>query len=230
MTSETWLDDADQPSVARAEMGARVRTRLKRNPMMTPVATARAEMFLRHGLVTQRECAELMRMIDEGSKPSKLFSGTAKEYRTSSSCNLDIYDPLVQAVTKRIDALLGIEGSFGELLQGQRYHVGEHYHLHCDYFPANTHYWPAMRVSGGQRCWTAMAYLCDVEAGGETQFPRLGVTIPPRAGTLLIWNNMVADGSPNHDTLHAALPVRAGVKYVVTRWYRERIWEPRNKP
>jgi len=226
----TWLDDADQPSIARADMGERVRARLKRNPMMATVPTQRAEMFLRHGLLTQRECAALMRMIDEGSKPSKLFSDASRDYRTSSSCNLDVHDPLVQTVTKRIDALLGIDGSFGELLQGQRYHVGELYHLHCDYFPAGTHYWPAMRVSGGQRCWTAMAYLCDVEAGGETQFPRLGVTIPPRAGTLLVWNNMLADGSPNRDTLHAALPVQAGVKYVVTRWYRERRWEPHNKP
>jgi prolyl 4-hydroxylase len=41
---------------------------------------------------------------------------------------------------------------------------------------------------------------------------------------------MAADGSPNHDTIHAALPVVKGVKYVVTRWYRERRWEPRNKP
>lgn len=227
---DTWLDDADLASPARAEMGERVRQRLKRNPMVSSVPTPHAEMFLRHGLVSPRECAELIARIDTGCKPSRLFSGTNKEYRTSSSCNLDIYDPLVIAVTKRIDALLGIETHYGELLQGQRYEPGQQYHLHCDYFPANVPYWPAMRVSGGQRCWTAMAYLCDVEEGGETQFPRLGVTVPPRAGTLLVWNNMLADGSPNHDTLHAALPVVKGAKYVVTRWYRERPWEPRNKP
>ncbi|HZV17977.1 MAG TPA: 2OG-Fe(II) oxygenase [Sphingobium sp.] len=227
--NDIWLDDADLASPARAEIGERVRQRLKRNPMVSNVPTDRAEMFLRHGLVSPRECTELIARIDAGCKPSKLFSGTNKDYRTSSSCNLDIYDPLVIAVTRRMDALLGIETQYGELLQGQRYEPGQQYHLHCDYFPANVPYWPAMRVSGGQRCWTAMAYLCDVDEGGETQFPRLGVTVPPRAGTLLIWNNMLADGSPNHDTLHAALPVVKGAKYVVTRWYRERPWEPRNK-
>ena len=227
---DTWLDDAELPSLARAEMGERVRARLARNPMVARVPTERAEMFLRHGLVTPRECAELIARTDEGCKPSKLFSGTDSGYRTSSSCNLDIYDPLVIAVTKRMDALMGIDGDYGELLQGQRYYPGQEYRHHCDYFPLKVAYWPAMRVSGGQRCWTAMAYLCDVEQGGETQFPRLGVTVPPRPGTVLIWNNMIADGSPNHDTLHAALPVVKGVKYVVTRWYRERRWEPRNKP
>lgn len=227
---EKWLDDAELPSVARAEVGERVRQRLSRNPMISRVPAERAEMFLRHGLVSPKECAELVTRIDAGCKPSKLFSGTDSGYRTSSSCNLDIYDPLVVAVTKRMDALMGIETEYGELLQGQRYHPGQEYRLHCDYFPQGVHYWPAMRVSGGQRCWTAMAYLCDVEEGGETQFPRLGVTVPPRLGTVLIWNNMGADGSPNHDTVHAALPVLKGVKYVVTRWYRERPWEPRNKP
>lgn len=227
---ETWLDDADVASPARAAIGETVRQRLGRNPMVSRVDTPRAEMFLRHGLVSPRECQQLMAMADEGCKPSKLFSGTDSGYRTSSSCNLDVQDPLVIAVTRRIDALMGLDGDTGELLQAQRYQPGQQYHLHCDYFPGQGHYWPAMRVSGGQRCWTAMAYLCDVEEGGETHFPRLGVTIPPRAGTLLMWNDMTADGSPNYDTLHAALPVVKGAKYVVTRWYRERKWEPRNKP
>lgn len=226
---ETWPDDAEQPSVKRAEIGEQVLRRLTRNPMISRVQTDRAPMFLRHGLVTPKECAELIARIDAGCKPSKLFSGTDSSYRTSSSCNLDIHDPLVIAVTKRIDAVMGIEGEYGELLQGQRYNATQHYHLHCDYFPGSTGYWPAMRVSGGQRCWTAMAYLNVVEQGGETQFPRLGVTIPPRTGTLLMWNNMGPDGGPNYDTLHAALPVVKGDKYVVTRWYRERPWTPRNK-
>ncbi len=227
---DTWLDDAELPSKGRSEIGDRVRHRLTRNPMISRVPTDRAEMFLRHGLVTPKECAEIVSKIDAGCKPSKLFSDVKISYRTSNSCNLDIYDPLIVAVTKRIDALVGLEGDTGELLQGQRYQETQRYDLHHDYFPQNKLYWPAMRVSGGQRCWTAMAYLCDVEEGGETQFPRLGVTIPPRMGTLLIWNNLYADGSPNGDTLHAALPVTKGAKYIVTRWYRERLWEPRNKP
>ena len=48
---DTWLDDADLASPARAEIGERVRQRLKRNPMVSSVPTPRAEMFLRHGLI-----------------------------------------------------------------------------------------------------------------------------------------------------------------------------------
>lgn len=227
--NDAWLDDAELPSPARAKIGEAVRQRLSRNPMVSRVPTDRAEMFLRHGLITPKECAEIVTRIDAGCRPSKLFSGTGSGYRTSSSCNLDIYDPLIIAVTRRIDALMGIDGEYGELLQGQRYYESQEYRLHCDYFPGNVSYWPDMRVTGGQRCWTAMAYLCEVEEGGETQFPHLGVTIPPRPGTVLMWNNMAPDGGPNRHTLHAALPVIKGTKYIVTRWYRERRWEPRNK-
>jgi prolyl 4-hydroxylase len=102
--------------------------------------------------------------------------------------------------------------------------VGQEYKVHGDYFPAGVHYWPLMQRTGGQRVWTTMIYLCDVEDGGETYFPRLGLKVPPRRGTLLIWNNMLTDGSPNGDTYHAALPVVRGRKYVMTRWFRERAW------
>lgn len=227
--SNDWPDDADQPSSERARIGDLVRRRLTRNPMVTRVATDKVEMFLRHGLLSPQECTALIAQVDADAKPSILFSGSANaDYRTSHSCNLANGDPLVIAITQRIDALLGLEGSHGELLQAQRYEPGQEYKLHCDYFPAFAHYWPQMRVSGGQRCWTAMVYLCDVEDGGETHFPRLDMLVPPRRGTLLIWNNMREDGSPNGETLHAARPVTRGKKYVLTRWYRERPWLPRD--
>ncbi|MBO9574710.1 MAG: 2OG-Fe(II) oxygenase [Sphingobium sp.] len=222
---ENWPDDADLPSAARAEMGAAVRQRLARNPMVSRIQTDKAEMFLRHGLLSPQECTQLMALVDEEAKPSKLFSGSANpDYRTSSSGDMRVDNPLVQLVTKRIDTLMGIDTKQGELLQGQRYEPGQEYKVHCDYFPAKVHYWPQMRKSGGQRVWTTMVYLCDVEEGGETHFPRLGLKVPPRRGTLLIWNNMRPDGSPNGETIHAALPVVRGRKYVMTKWYRERPW------
>lgn len=223
----TWPDDADAPSPARAAIGDAVRTRLSRNPMVSQVKTPKADMFLRHGFLSPQECEEMKRRIDTDAVPSQLFSGTGNAlYRTSSSCNFSAYDPFIARLTQRIDTLLGYDGTCGETLQGQRYEPGQEYKLHCDHFPGIAHYWPAMRETGGQRCWTAMAYLCDVDAGGETMFPRLDVMIPPRRGTLLIWNNMGPNGQPNGETVHAARPVERGVKYVLTKWYRERPWLP----
>ncbi len=69
-----------------------------------------------------------------------------------------------------------------------------------------------------------MAFLNDVEEGGQTIFPNLELQVPPQAGAVLAWNNAKPDGSPNPDTIHAALPVKAGVKYVITKWFRTRPW------
>lgn len=218
-------DDPDQPSAERAAIGQRVGDRLRRNPMMSRIANDKLEIFVRHGFLSPAECGEMLSRIDAGATPSRLFSGSHVDgYRTSSSCNLDPSDPLVEKLTRRIDSLTGFATAYGETIQGQRYEPGQEYKVHCDYFPPKASYWPLMRDHGGQRIWTAMAYLCAVEEGGETQFPHAGFLVPPRAGTLLVWNNMRPDGAPNIDSLHAALPVIRGVKYVLTKWYRERPW------
>ena len=73
-------------------------------------------------------------------------------------------------------------------------------------------YWPRERKRGGQRSWTAMAFLNAVEEGGTTDFTAIGASIEPKPGALLIWNNANPDGSPNNDTIHAGTPVVKGHK------------------
>lgn len=220
-------DDGDLPSSLRAAIGRKVTARLRRNPMVTAMGNEALRFYLRDYFASPHECAALRAMIDEGARPSSLFSGTVgPEYRTSSSCTMPPADMLVDAITMRIAALMGMDKAHGETLQGQRYQPGQEYRLHCDYFPGDASYWPHMRAQGGQRCWTAMIYLNTVEAGGETCFPHTGLAIAPLEGRLLIWNNMRDDGSPNPESLHAAQPVEAGTKYVLTLWFRERPWTP----
>jgi prolyl 4-hydroxylase len=84
-----------------------------------------------------------------------------------------------------------------------------------------------MQASGGQRTWTAMIYLNDVEEGGATWFPQAGLRVAPRKGLLLAWNNMAPDGSPNTRTLHEGMPVVEGTKYIITKWFRESPWGTR---
>jgi prolyl 4-hydroxylase len=67
-----------------------------------------------------------------------------------------------------------------------------------------------------------MVFLNEPGAGGATAFKLLGVAIEPRLGRILIWNNMALDGSPNPWTQHEGQPVGEGIKYIVTKWYRER--------
>jgi prolyl 4-hydroxylase len=120
--------------------------------------------------------------------------------------------------------MLGIDPAYGETIQTQRYLPGQQFQAHTDWFPANTPYWDQEKDRGGQRSFTAMAYLNAVEEGGSTDFPRLGLSFEPRAGTLLIWNNADENGVPNPWTIHSGTSVVRGVKYVITKWYRCRRW------
>jgi prolyl 4-hydroxylase len=69
-----------------------------------------------------------------------------------------------------------------------------------------------------------MIYLNTVPAGGATRFKAIDKIVQPERGKLLAWNNRNPDGSVNMASMHHGMKVRKGVKYIITRWYRERPW------
>ena len=146
------------------------------------------------------------------------------EFRTSESCNLDPFDPVVQGVEAKLTGLLGIDPLHGETIQGQRYAVGQQFKPHHDFFYKSQPYWPDQERQGGQRTWTAMIFLNEPEGGGQTAFEKAGLKVAPRTGNLLAWNNLDAIGEPNHFSLHQGMPVLAGTKYIITKWHCERPW------
>eukprot|EP00095_Tigriopus_kingsejongensis_P008380 maker-scaffold9_size846264-snap-gene-1.8 protein:Tk08380 transcript:maker-scaffold9_size846264-snap-gene-1.8-mRNA-1 annotation:"hypothetical protein LOTGIDRAFT_233738" len=67
---------------------------------------------------------------------------------------------------------------------------------------------------GGERFNTFMLYLTNVEAGGRTVFPQLGLSIPPERGSALFWFNL--DSADRYDTrnFHFGCPVVFGNKWI----------------
>jgi len=211
--------------VALARMGEQVRTRLAADPAAFRIDTDKAEIFAFSQFLSPVECERFIAMVDAVARPSTVFDIRYEDgYRTSYSGDVERTDPFVRMIERRIDDLLGIDPGFGETVQGQRYTQGQEFQAHVDWFWTLADYWPKEQRKGGQRSWTAMAYLSDVDEGGQTEFVRLGISIPPQQGLLLVWNNAAPDGSPNWDTMHAAHPVVRGTKYVITKWYRTRVW------
>jgi prolyl 4-hydroxylase len=223
MSKTATVDHPDKDTLAR--IGAKVRARLEADESVFKFPTDGAEIYAVANYFTPQECSRLRGLIDATAEPSKLFDNPYESgFRTSYSGNLSRADPFVQMVERKIDDLLGIPSENAETVQGQRYAPGQEFKPHQDYFHTSQPYWPDVRKRGGQRSWTAMAYLNQVEEGGATEFPKLELSIPPQPGVLLIWNNMYADGTPNVDTLHAGRPVVKGTKYIITKWYRARKW------
>jgi prolyl 4-hydroxylase len=210
---------------ALKRVGRAVRERLAANPDVYRVPTDQAEIFALGDFLSASECTRLVAQIDAVAQPSSTYeTGYGKNFRTSYSGNFEAADPLVRAVTRRIDDLLGIDPLLGETIQGQRYLPGQQFQPHWDWFDTDSDYWQREKNRGGQRSWTAMAFLNAVEAGGTTDFTELGISIEPKPGALLFWNNATPDGRTNDATMHAGMPVTSGIKYVITKWYRVRPW------
>jgi len=207
-----------------ADIGRQVRERLDADPGVHRVGVEGVDLYAVSGFLSGPECERLIGLIDAVAQPSPTYPGGAL-HRTSWSGDFDPGDPFVKMIERRIADLIGIEETWAETMQGQRYHVGQEFLPHFDWFQPEGVYWPEERQRAGQRSWTAMVYLNTVEQGGETDFPKIGASVPPQPGVLIAWNNARADGRTNPLTLHAAKPVLAGSKYVITKWFRCRRWQ-----
>jgi prolyl 4-hydroxylase len=212
----------------RVQIGPYVSYRLSQAPGAMKLPSPSLDIFVVRNFLSERECAELIARIEVTRQPSTVLGNQPDDpdYRTSESCNMSPLDPMVAQVEAKITQLMGIDPAHGETIQGQRYAVGQQFKPHHDFFFTDQPYWPEMEAAGGQRTWTAMMFLNEPEQGGQTFFPQANVKVTPRAGNLLAWNNLDANGEPNHFSLHQGMPVEAGVKYVITKWFRERPWTP----
>ena len=216
------------PSKVRALAGLQTAARLDANPQVKRAKIDAAQFYYHPDFLSPAQCDALVALIDTNRRPSTLLSDNPdKSFRTSDSCDMDRWSPQVRPIDESIAALLGIDPAKGETMQGQRYAPGQQFRAHHDYFHESEGYYAEATKQGGQRTWTAMIYLNDVAEGGATWFPQAGLKVSPKRGLLLAWNNMNPDGSPNERTLHEGMAVVDGVKYIVTKWFREGLWMAR---
>ena len=182
-------------------------------------------LFQRRGFIASDLCEALMALIDAQRRPSTVsdYNGDAA-FRTSETCDLDAAIPVVAELERLITRFVGLDRAHGEPIQGQRYAVGQEFKAHTDYFEPGGIDFHTYTSVAGNRTWTAMIYLNEPEAGGATRFKAIDKIVQPETGKLLCWNNLRPDGSPNPSTIHQGMKVRAGTKYVITKWFRERPW------
>jgi prolyl 4-hydroxylase len=217
--------DGQIEALGRANSAAQVRDQILCYLGAVRMPANGMELYIVRDFLTLDECAALIALIDGARVPSPVVGDApVSPHRTSETCYLYPGPAPVTPVETKLDLLTGLEPRYGEALQGQRYAVGQEFKPHHDFFDTGQPYWLDQVPMGGQRTWSAMTFLNEPEAGGRTNFPTAGLAITPKAGNLVIWNNMDEYGAPNPGSLHQGMPVEQGVKYVLTKWYRERPW------
>ena len=183
------------------------------------------QIYKHENFLSDIECEKLISMISNSLRPSTVADKgdtcLVNDYRTSKTSDLNYFtNPFYLSIDKKIANLMNLEPFFGETMQAQKYEVGEYYKEHYDFFSPFNHEYKTYCEWMGQRTWTTMIYLNDVEEGGETYFKHLNLKIKPERGKAIFWNNLYPIGWPNLKTMHEALPPISGNKYIVTKWFR----------
>jgi len=182
------------------------------------------------GFLTDEECSGLIEVARARLARSTVFErgdGTKSEIpgRTSQSAKIARSESdLVARVELRACALAGLAPDLGEPMEMVRYGQAEEYLPHYDWFDPATAPGRRQLDTHGQRIATVILYVSDVDAGGSTVFPRLGITIRPRRGSALYFWNLDRHGFPEPLTIHAGAPIERGEKTIVNKWFRERPW------
>eukprot|EP00924_Labyrinthula_sp_SR-Ha-C_P009299 snap_masked-scaffold_2-processed-gene-19.23-mRNA-1 protein AED:0.07 eAED:0.07 QI:0/0/0/0.5/1/1/2/0/476 len=166
---------------------------------------------------------------NERGEVTKVFS----QGRTSTNtwCTKECEsDPVVKNISQRIINLTNVPYDNYEQFQLLRYEDGQFYKVHHDMGPPK--YIPGTDIvlGGGVRILTFFLYLSDVEEGGETDFPEVGIKVKPKKGRAILWPSVLDRDPMKQDrrTVHSALPVKKGLKFAANHWIHSHNFKKAN--
>jgi prolyl 4-hydroxylase len=178
-------------------------------------------------VLSDEECDRLIERARPRLKPSMVVNVDEGEsinelVRSSDTATMTPYKSAFMAtIEKRIEQLLNWKLENTELMTVVHYTVGEYFNPHHDYFtpihPSNQ-----LRMQGGgQRVGTLIMYLNNVEEGGETIFPLIGLEVKPRKGSAVYFQYCNSNSQIDPWSYHGGRPVVKGEKWIMTKWTRQ---------
>ena len=194
-------------------------------PLVRVLGDERAKLYVIENFLTPQECQEIIEKSKGKFRPSEItISDEPDQYfRTSQTHDFNKKDPFYRMIDQKFSTLIDLPPQFAEETQVQYYQPTNEFKAHTDYFTPDTKEWNTFAGDRGQRTWTVTTYLNDVSEGGHTDFLNLGISVQPRQGMALAWNNLDQQGKGNPDTLHQGSKVKKGEKYILTKWFRDRV-------
>lgn len=150
--------------------------------------------------------------LEEAKKPSDARTSSTFHYKNDES------NDMVRKLYRVLERLTGLRMNYGQAdsLQIVNYGIGGEYKPHFDWLEEDQINW--MFHTGTNRLLTIILYLSDVEVGGSTVFPDLGIAIAPEKGSALFFTNLDSNGRGDLFALHGGCPVFFGSKWIANKW------------
>lgn len=125
------------------------------------------------------------------------------------------YDILATAIVRAAR----IPYSHIEAIDVYNYETGQFlaYHHDYPYDPRQINYYK----NGGDRVGTGIFYLNEDFVGGETYFPKHSVTIHPKVGSFLYFEQGYGEAT-NWSTIHESKKITAGTKWIASCFFSDR--------
>jgi len=178
-------------------------------------------------LLSAEECDEMVTLSRDKLERSSVVNNETGSYdihphRTSYGTYFNRGEnELIRRIESRIAELVQFPLEHGEPIQILHYERGGEYKPHFDYFDPKQPGNEQVLTQGGQRIATLIMYLNDVEAGGSTVFPEVGIDVLPRKGNAVYFAYYAENGVLDPRSLHGGSPVGGGEKWIATKWFRE---------
>jgi prolyl 4-hydroxylase len=179
-----------------------------------------------HNAVSEEVCDEIIaKHIADGMNPDSGKQSRQESYtqvtedveQRGISLGMDPshYNTIATAIVDNC----GFGYSLIEAIDIYNYDIGRYLDLHHDYpyFPDKINYYSH---GDNDRVGTGILYLNDDYEGGTTYFPKLGVDVKPKKGSLLYFKQSY-DEATNWSTIHESTKITKGTKWIASCFFSE---------
>ena len=172
-------------------------------------------------LLDTQSCIEIIKEFSPRNSPSYVTDGnkvSKSKFRSSSSSLIKKEEEKIYQLRKKTCSLLNWNFEDSERFQFITYKKGEKYAPHFDAFDLNQMKKISNRKTT-QRIHTNIIYLNENFEGGDTYFPKLGISIQAEAGMMLSFENCIGKTNfINPFSIHESLPITKGKKNILITW------------
>lgn len=184
------------------------------------------------GFASPQVCAWLIARSREKLAPAMVWDesgvGRIDPSRSNRAVELQFtgMDVVTALVRTRISQATRLPEPVFEAPQVMHYRPGQEFKPHHDFLDPSSPGEARDIAARGQRIATFLISLNDDYEGGETEFPRCGISWRGRTGDALFFGNVLPGGVPDPLTLHAGRPPASGEKWLFSQWIRDRSPAP----